>query len=202
MAGHGDVLPSMPQAPHRLHVAHQPNHRAPRPLVRATHAEPWSGAPHQMPHRRRCLLRHESASTSTAHLRPSLPYSILRKHQGDPVLLPDRPVDLWSELSPSFPITEPLSPLPAPPGEPPFSLTPQASSTRLPRAPGPLLTIPRRRQAENGQATAAPAWLPPWPSPCSGMGLVPNLTGPFGWARMKLTASATHVHNTPSLFSI
>jgi hypothetical protein len=125
-------------------------------VVRSTarNAAPW-----------RCLLCHESASTPMACLWPSPPYSVLRKHQGDPVLFLDRPGDLWSKLSLSFPIAE--WPLAAPPprsSEPPSSLTPQASSGLLPHAPGPPLTITHHWQAKYGWAAAALTWLPPWPS--------------------------------------
>jgi hypothetical protein len=40
MTDQGDVPPSMPRAPHWLHITRRPNHRGPRPLVRATRAKP------------------------------------------------------------------------------------------------------------------------------------------------------------------
>jgi hypothetical protein len=85
---------------------HHPPRRRAIPQHPRCRVEPWFG----VSHRARCLLHRESTSTSTAHLRPSPPRSVLNKHQGDPVLLLDRlgePDDLWSELSPSFPIVEP-----------------------------------------------------------------------------------------------
>jgi hypothetical protein len=113
-----------------------------------------------------------------ARLQLSPPRSILGKHQGDPVLLLDRPGDLWSELYQSFPHRRADAPCsssrarssPRPTGEPPSSSPSSQFNAPLMLLvlPSPVLAVgtsrtigppPPRRGCHHGRV---PPLLRPW----------------------------------------
>jgi hypothetical protein len=113
---------------------------------------PWSGTPR----RACCLLYRESAFMPTARLKPSPPRSVLRKHQGDPVLLQGWPptaprLSAHRQLKPSLAMVAKTPPIQAQP-----CLCPRTPTARLNASKvsfGMFQIVPSLMRAKLSQST-------------------------------------------------